>query len=168
MRAALAGWATGVAIVTVKDGRDDIGATVSAFCPISAEPPLVAISLMTGFYLAEVVGRHDSFALTILAEEQRALAGRFAAAGRPSARRLLDDVKHLRGSRSGSLIPAAGVAAMECEVRQRLTAGDHLLVVADVAAVVYAGDGAAPLVRFRGRYPALARGGPSPPPAGPG
>ena len=54
MRAALAGWATGVAIVTVRDGRDDVGATVSAFCPVSAEPPLVAISLMSGSYLAEV------------------------------------------------------------------------------------------------------------------
>ena len=163
MRAAVAGWATGVAIVTARDGRDDVGATVSAFCPVSTEPPLVAISLMTGFYLEEVLGRQDAFALTILAETQRALAGRFAAAGRPSARRLLDDVKHTRGSRSGSLIPAAGVAAMECQVQQRLAAGDHLLVVAEVAAVAYADDGAAPLVRFRGRYPALARGG-SPPP----
>ena len=85
VRAALAGWATGVAIVTVRDGRDDVGATVSAFCPVSDEPPLVAISLMSGSYLAEVLGRQDAFAVTILGEQQRALAGRFAAAGRPSA-----------------------------------------------------------------------------------
>jgi flavin reductase (DIM6/NTAB) family NADH-FMN oxidoreductase RutF len=153
--AAIAGWATGVAILTVKDGRDDVGTTVSAFCPVSAEPPLVAISLMADSYPAEVLGWQDLFALTMLAEKQRALAGRFAAAGRPNARRLLDDVEHLRGSRSGSLIPAAGVAAMECEIRQRQAAGDHLLLVAEVTAVPYADESAAPLIRFRGRYPAL-------------
>jgi flavin reductase (DIM6/NTAB) family NADH-FMN oxidoreductase RutF len=157
IRAALAGWASGVAVVTVRDGRDDIGATVSAFWPVSGEPPLVAVSLMSGSYLAEVLGRQATFAVTILGEKQRALAGRFAAAGRPSARRLLDGVAHVRGSRSGSLIPAAGVAAIDCEVRQRLTTGDHLLVIAEVVATVYADDGAVPLVRFRGRYPRLAQ-----------
>jgi flavin reductase (DIM6/NTAB) family NADH-FMN oxidoreductase RutF len=84
------------------------------------------------------------------------LAGRFAAAGRPSARRLLDGVEHVRGSRSGSLIPASGVAAIDCAVRQRLPAGDHLLLIADVAAAVYVDDAAVPLIRFRGRYPRLA------------
>ncbi len=157
-RAALAGWASGVAVVTVRDGRDDVGATVSAFCPVSDEPPLVAVSLISGSYLAEVLGRHDAFAVTILGARQRMLAGRFAAAGRPSARRLLDGVEHVRGSRSGALIPAAGVAAIDCEVRRRLPAGDHLLVIAEVEATVYAEDGAAPLIRLRGRYPALAPG----------
>jgi flavin reductase (DIM6/NTAB) family NADH-FMN oxidoreductase RutF len=155
VRAALAGWATGVAIVTIRDGRDDVGATVSAFCLVSEDPPLVAISLMSGSYPAEVLGRHDTFAVTILGEQQRALAGRFAAAGRPSARRLLDGVGHLRGSHCGSLIPASGVAAIECEARQRLTAGDHLLVVAEIIAAAYVDEHAAPLIRFRGRYPAL-------------
>ncbi|HKB31890.1 MAG TPA: flavin reductase family protein [Streptosporangiaceae bacterium] len=156
--AALAGWASGVAVVTVRDGRDDVGATVSAFCPVSEEPPIVAVSLLSGSYLAEVLGRQDAFAVTILSERQRVLAGRFAAAGRPSARRLLDGVEHVRGSRSGSLIPASGVAAIDCAVRQRLPAGDHLLLIADVAAAVYVDDAAAPLLRFRGRYPLLARG----------
>jgi flavin reductase (DIM6/NTAB) family NADH-FMN oxidoreductase RutF len=151
-RAALAGWAAGVTVVTVRDERDDVGSTVSAFCPVSEDPPLVAVSLMSSSYLAEVLGRQDAFAVTILGEGQRALAGRFAAAGRPSARRLLDGVEHVRGSRSGSIIPAAGVAAIDCQVRQRLTAGDHLLLLAEVTDTVYVDDGAAPLIRFRGRY----------------
>ena len=43
--AALASWAGAVVLVTVADGRDDVGATVSAFCPVSADPALVLISL---------------------------------------------------------------------------------------------------------------------------
>jgi flavin reductase (DIM6/NTAB) family NADH-FMN oxidoreductase RutF len=151
---ALAGFATGVVLVTVRDGRDDIGATVSAFCPVSHDPPLVLVSLMSGSYLAEVLGRQDAFAVTILAAGQRALAGSFAAAGRPSARRILDGVPHLRGSRSGALVVEAGLAAIECEARQRVTTGDHLLVIAEAVGVPYADGGAAPLIRYRGRYPA--------------
>ena len=163
LRAALAEFATGVVLLTVRDGRDDIGATVSAFCPVSLEPPLVLVAIMSGSYLAEVLGRQDTFAVTILGEGQRMLAGRFAAAGRPSARRLLDEVPHTRGSRSGALIADSGLGAIECAARQRVTAGDHLLVVAEAVNVPYAGDGAAPLIRFRGGYPALVPPRPGPP-----
>ena len=36
----------------IRDGRDDVGTTVSAFCPVSEDPPLVAVSLMSGSYLS--------------------------------------------------------------------------------------------------------------------
>ena len=83
------------------------------------------------------------------------LAGRFAAAGRPGARLLLDGVSHQRGALSGALIPAGGLAALECEVTERLPAGDHLLVVFRVVAVPYVAESGEPLIRFRGRYPSL-------------
>ena len=156
VRAAFAEFATGVVLLTVKDGRDDIGATVSAFCAVSLEPPLVLASITSASYLAEVLARRDQFAVTILAESQRMLAGRFAAAGRPSARRLLDGVPHRRGSRSGALIVDSGLAAIECAAAQRLPAGDHLLLVAEVLSVPYVGASTAPpLIRFRSRYPQL-------------
>ena len=78
---ALASFPTGVTLVMVADGRDDIGTTVSAFCPVSQSPPLVLVSLIADSYPAEVLGRVDRFAVTMLAAGQRALAGRFAAAG---------------------------------------------------------------------------------------
>jgi flavin reductase (DIM6/NTAB) family NADH-FMN oxidoreductase RutF len=149
-------WAAGVTLVTVADGRDDIGTTVSAFCPVSADPPLVLVSLMAESYPAEVLARLGTFAVTLLAAGQRSLAGRFAAAGRPGARLLLDSVPHRRGEHSGALIPEGGLAALECAVTQRIPAGDHVLLLAGVAAVPYAAPGGAPLIRYRGGYPALA------------
>ena len=99
--------------MTVADGRDDIGATVSSFSPVSAEPPLVLVSLMSGSYPAELFSRPDEpvtrFAVTLLAAGQRVLAGRFAASGRPAARLMLDDVPHRRGPGSGALIPEGGL-----------------------------------------------------------
>jgi flavin reductase (DIM6/NTAB) family NADH-FMN oxidoreductase RutF len=152
---ALGAWAAGVTLLTVADGRDDIGTTVSAFCPVSADPPLVLVSLIAGSYPAEVLGRLDVFAITLLAAGQRALAGRFAAAGRPGARLLLDPVAHHRGALSRALIADDGLAALECEVAQRIPAGDHLLLIAGVLAVSYVAPAGAPLIRYRGRYPAL-------------
>jgi flavin reductase (DIM6/NTAB) family NADH-FMN oxidoreductase RutF len=152
---ALASFATGVTLVTVVDGRDDIGTTVSAFCPVSWSPPLVLVSLIADSYPAEVLGRVDRFAVTVLRAGQRALAGRFAVAGRPGARLLLDGVPHARGEVSAALIPGGGLAALECAVAQRVPAGDHLLVIASVLGVPYVSDASDPLIRFAGRYPAL-------------
>ena len=152
---ALASFATGVTLVMVADGRDDIGTTVSAFCPVSWSPPLVLVSLIADSYPAEVLARVDRFAVTVLSTSQRALAGRFAVAGRPGARVLLEGTPHMRGEASGALIPRDGLAALECAAVQRVPAGDHLLVIASVLTVPYVADSGGPLIRFAGRYPAL-------------
>jgi flavin reductase (DIM6/NTAB) family NADH-FMN oxidoreductase RutF len=152
---AVASFATGVTLVTVADGRDDIGTTVSAFCPVSLSPPLVLVSLIGSSYPAEVLGRQDRFAITVLAAGQRALAGSFAVTGRPSARLLLAGTPHRRGERTGALIPEGGLAALEASASQRLPAGDHQLVVAEVLAVAYVAETGSPLIRFAGRYPSL-------------
>lgn len=150
---AVSTFATGVLVVTVCDGRDDLGTTVTAFMPVSLDPPLVCVSIAAESYLAEVLGRRDRWALTVLAAGQRALAGRFAAEGRPSARLLLAAAPHHRGPLSGALVVEGGLAALECETRQRIEAGDHVLFVAEVLAIDYTGEHAAdPLIRVNRRY----------------
>jgi flavin reductase (DIM6/NTAB) family NADH-FMN oxidoreductase RutF len=149
---ALSAWPGAVTLLTIADGRDDIGTTVSAFCPVSADPPLVLVSLTTDSYPAEVLRRLDTFAVTMLAAGQRMLAGRFAAAGRPGARLLLDGVTHRRGELTGALVPDGGLAAFECSVSTRLPAGDHLLLISRVLAIPYVAEAGDPLIRFRGGY----------------
>jgi flavin reductase (DIM6/NTAB) family NADH-FMN oxidoreductase RutF len=154
--AALDSWVAGVTLVTVADGRDDVGATVSAFCPVSEDPPLVAVSLQARSYPAELFGRDSEpvtrFAVTMLSAGQRVLSGRFAAAGRPGARLMVGDVPNFRGSASGALIVEGGLAALECEAEQVIPAGDHMLVVARVISVPYVTDAVEPLIRFRRHY----------------
>lgn len=155
---ALGAFASGVTLVTVADGREDVGVTVSSFCPVSTQPPLILVALTVGSYPAELLGRLDRFAVTVLASGQRMLAGRFATAGRPGARLLLNDVPHHRGTVSGALIPD-GLAAMECEVVSRMPAGDHLLVIGHVLIVPNVAESGAPLVRFHRQYRTLAAAG---------
>ena len=118
---------------------------------------MVVVSLIADSYPAEVLSRPSlpaaQFAVTLLAADQKLLAGQFAAAGRPSARRILDDAPHTRGAQSGALIPLGGLAALECSVARRVPAGDHLLVISAVTSVAYVAEAGDPLIRFRGRYP---------------
>ncbi|WP_019633124.1 flavin reductase family protein [Actinomadura atramentaria] len=149
---AMAGFATGVVVLTVRDGRDDHGTTVTAFLSVSADPPTVLASLTSTSYLAEVLSRRDRFAATVLGAGQRALAGRFAAPGRPGARILLAAELHHRGAVSDALIPDASVTSFECEIRDRVPAADHTLFVAEVLAVDHFTRSVAPLIRLNHRY----------------
>lgn len=157
----MARFASGVTVVTVADGRDDVGSTVSAFASISADPAIIMISLSVDSYLTETVDRQDTFAVSLLGWQHRAVAGRFSAEGRPSARLLLANEPHQRGATSGALVVDSALAALECQVRQRVPAGDHVVYLADVTALVEVSgpsDATTPLVRYRGRYRTLATG----------
>ncbi|WP_113702838.1 flavin reductase family protein [Nonomuraea lactucae] len=144
--------AAGVAVITVRDGRDDLGATVSALMSVSLEPPLVLVSLVGSGYLCEVLLRQDRWAASLLSAGQAAIASRFAAAGRPSARHLVAGIPHHRGPHSDALIIEGGVAALEAETTRVVPAGDHTLFIARVLAVAHVDATLQPLVRLRGRY----------------
>lgn len=149
---AMAQVAAPVAIVTVRDGRDDVGVTVSTFVSISLDPPLVMVSLGTSGYVNEVLLRRDRWAATLLSAGQAAMASRFAAAGRPSARLLVAGTPHHRGPSSEALIVEGGMTAVEAETSRVFPGGDHTLFVAQVLAIDYVDPSAQPLVRLRGRY----------------
>ena len=149
---ALAAFGTGVVVVTVREGRDDIGTTLTAFASVSLDPPMVLVAVAAESYLSEVLRRCDRWAATVLSAAQRAIAGRFAVAGRPSARLLIASVPHHRGELSDALIVDEGRAALECETRQRVPAGDHVVFVAEVLAVDYVVAERPPLIRVDHRY----------------
>lgn len=149
---AMAQVAAGVAVVTVRDDRDDLGTTVATLMSVSLDPPLVLISLDSAGYLAEVLLRRDRWAASVLADGQQAIASRFATSGRPGARLLLAGVAHHRGARSEALIVEHGVAAIEAETARVVPAGDHTLFIGEVLGVDYVDAAKPPLVRLRSRY----------------
>lgn len=152
---AMAQLAAGVTVVTVRDGRDDHGTTVTSLVSLSLEPPLVMVSLNSAGYLNEVLLRTDRWAASLLSGDQAAIASRFATKGRPSARLLLADVPHHRGAASEALIIEQGVAALEVETAKVVPAGDHTLYIAELLAVDYVDATRPPLVRLRSRYRVL-------------
>ena len=148
---ALAQYAAGVCLLTVQDGIDDVGTTVTSVMSVSAHPPLVAVGLTADGYPAEVLEEVGRCGLTVLAADHAIVASRFSSAGRPSARHLLESVPWTRTA-SGAIVLTDGPAALDCRLERLVEAGDHvlaLLLVEDVAAL---NPGAAPLLRLRGRY----------------
>ena len=162
--AALRQHPAGVALLTVRDDIDDVGTTVTSLTSVSAAPPLVAVGLDADGYPAEVLEAVGSCAVTVLAAGQAILASRFSSAGRPSARHLLEAVPWSRAPVSGAIVLDGGVLALDCRLDRLVPAGDHVLALLMVAGVPVLHEGAAPLLRRRGRYVGLAGERGLPPP----
>ena len=150
--AALRQLASGVCLLTVRDGIDDVGTTVSSVMSVSASPPLVAVGLSAGGYPAEVLEEVGSCGLTVLAGQHAIVASRFSSAGRPSARHLLEAVPWTRASHSGAIVLDDGLAALDCRLDRLIEAGDHVLALLGIEDVLSVGAAGPPLVRLRGRY----------------
>jgi len=150
--AALRQYAAGVCLLTVRDGIDDVGTTVSSFLSVSAQPPLVAVGLDAGGYPAEVLAEVGTCALTVLADRHAIVASRFASAGRPSARHLLETVPWRRGAVSDAILLEDGLAALDCRLDRVVEAGDHVLALLAVEDVPVLGEQGRPLLRLRGRF----------------
>jgi flavin reductase (DIM6/NTAB) family NADH-FMN oxidoreductase RutF len=148
---ALAQYAAGVCLLTVQDGIDDVGTTVTSVMSVSAAPPLVAVGLTAQGYPAEVLEEVGRCGLTVLAAEHAIVASRFSSAGRPSARHLLESVPWTRTA-SGAIVLSEGLAALDCRLERFVEAGDHVLALLAVEDVPVQHPDARPLLRLRGRY----------------
>jgi flavin reductase (DIM6/NTAB) family NADH-FMN oxidoreductase RutF len=150
--AALRQYAAGVCLLTVRDGIDDVGTTVSSVMSVSADPPLVAVALTADGYPAEVLEEVGSCGLTVLAAEHGIVASRFSSAGRPSARHLLEAVPWTRAAGSDAIVLSGGLVALDCRLDRLIEAGDHVLALLTVEDVPVLPANARPLLRLRGRY----------------
>ncbi|WP_037573751.1 flavin reductase family protein [Phaeacidiphilus oryzae] len=159
-RAALGRLASGVVLVTAHDEEDgprgeDIGMTATAFMSVSLEPPLVLISLRQDSRMDEALSRIDHWAVSILSESQRHIAGRFAMKGRVSDRLLFEDIPYRRGEASGAPLVGGALATIECRTHERMPAGDHNLLVGRVLHATIPSPEGTPLLHFRSRYRGL-------------
>ncbi len=145
----------GVCLLTLQDGIDDVGTTISSVMSVSAEPPLVAVGLGADGYPAELLAEVGRCALTVLRAEHAIVASRFASAGRPSARHLLESVPWTR-SAGGAIVLTDGLVALDCRLERLVPAGDHVLALLGVDDVPVLDPAGEPLLRFRGRYAGVA------------
>lgn len=151
-RAVLGRFASGVTVVTVRDadGRDH-GMTVSAFCSVSLEPPLVLACIDRTATLLPSLGAGTAYAINVLSESQEALSRRFAA----EMDDRFDGVGYTRGP-SGSPLLDDTLAYLECRVEARVDAGDHVVVIGRVENT-HVNEDAAPLLYYRSGYGRLVR-----------
>lgn len=77
-REALSHWSGAVTIVAVRDGPTVHATTVTSFFPVSADPPLVAISLGPNAQVLPWLDPGARFVVSFLGEDQRRLAAAHA------------------------------------------------------------------------------------------
>ncbi|MFF8380811.1 flavin reductase family protein [Streptomyces sp. NPDC015661] len=156
-RAAMSRLAAGVVLVTAHDPDDgprgeDVGMTATAFMSVSLDPPLVLVSLRNGSRMDDLLTDVPVWAVSILADDQRHVAGRFAMKNRVSDRLLFADLPYTRGEESGAPLMDGALSVLECRTENRVVAGDHTLVVGRVLTVGLPSSGGGPLTYFQGKY----------------
>jgi flavin reductase (DIM6/NTAB) family NADH-FMN oxidoreductase RutF len=151
-RAVLGRFASGVTVVTAVNPTDrrDHGMTVSAFCSVSLDPPLVLLCASTTVDMHEVLAETSHFVVNILRENQEAIARRFA--GTDPDR--FDGIGYTRGKSSVALLDDV-LAYVECRKVAAHRAGDHTIYVGQVeSAETREGR---PLLYYRSGYAQLER-----------
>ncbi|MFD3625584.1 flavin reductase family protein [Streptomyces sp. NPDC058698] len=162
-RDALSRLAAGVVLVTAQEAPldpddpgapagEDVGMTATAFLSVSLDPPLVLVSLRDGSRMDDLLDEQPMWAVSVLSESQRHIAGRFAMKGRVSDRLLFADIPYRRGEHSGAPLVGGALATLECRTEQRVAAGDHTLVIGRVLTARVPSAEGGPLTYFRGRY----------------
>jgi flavin reductase (DIM6/NTAB) family NADH-FMN oxidoreductase RutF len=144
--------ATGVTVVTtVEPGGAPRGLTASAVASVSLDPPLILACVDRTSDTHDCIERAGVFAVSILGEDDEALAVRFAGGLAPMK---FHDVEHGRAA-TGAPILARALAWADCRLWASYDGGDHTIFVGEVVAGA-AGEGA-PLLHFLGGYVLLAR-----------
>ncbi|NEB81846.1 flavin reductase [Streptomyces sp. SID14478] len=159
-RAALSRLAAGVVLLTAHEPAldpegppgEDAGMTATAFMSVSLDPPLVLVSVRNGSRMDDLIDEQPLWAVSMLAESQSHIAGRFAMKGRLSDRLLFEDIPYVRGEHTGAPLVGGALATLECRTEQVVPAGDHTLVIGRVLSASLPSADGGPLTYFRGRY----------------
>ena len=143
-------FASGIAIITTRDGERDLGMTVNAFCSVSLSPPLVLVCVDHEATMHDLLLRHPKLGISIMASEHEAHCRRFAD---KSETRRFEGVACRRGESSVMLLEDA-MAHLECQLVHHCEAGDHTIFIAQVERGSMR-EGR-PLVFFGGQFAQLA------------
>ncbi|MEO1530738.1 MAG: flavin reductase family protein [Pseudomonadota bacterium] len=135
LRRALGAFATGVTIVTTceKGGDDEVaspvGFTANSFTSVSLTPPILLVCLAHTAASYELFCASDTFAVNVLAADQQETAKVFATRGADK----FADVAWHAGERGAPLIDGS-LARFDCAIHERVTAGDHDILLGRVLA----------------------------------
>ena len=162
-REAMGEFPTGVTVVTVACGDGTMhGMTVNSFSSVSLDPMLVLVCLNEKSCGLGLIERAGAFVVNVLSAGQQDVSRRFASRNRPAGSAMFDGVPFEPGV-TGCPVLVDATASFDCRLWQSHRAGDHLIVLGEVVALVHRPQ-LEPLIFHAGTYKALGQG-PMPPAA---
>jgi len=146
IRRAMGQFASGVTVITtVTPGGEPAGCTVSAFCSLSLDPPLVLVCIDKARAMHELLTTAPGYVVNVLHADQQDLAQRFARRGDD---RFTGLTVHY-GRHNIPLISGA-IAHIECDRHTVLDGGDHTIILGRIQGLaVHDGE---PLLYARGAF----------------
>ncbi|MEM9331916.1 MAG: flavin reductase family protein [Pseudomonadota bacterium] len=124
--------ANSVTVVTTNGPAGQHGATVSAFCSVSADPPTALVCLNSKSRIADLVTKNGKFNINILAEGTRHYAERFSGMHDHSVPDRFQDIE--AGNNEMPELP--GSTVLTCDIDQCIVSGSHHIIIGKVRAVV--------------------------------
>jgi flavin reductase (DIM6/NTAB) family NADH-FMN oxidoreductase RutF len=150
LRALMARFPAGVAVVTVVLRGQRVGLTVASLVSLSLEPPLIGVAIRRDAALHELLRDAGTFAVSLLAAGQEHLAQHFARGVPPIA--LWENVP-VRNEEGPPELDGA-VGWLRCKTAAEHETGDHTFFVGEVEHLE-AGPARSPLVFHGQSYLAL-------------
>jgi flavin reductase (DIM6/NTAB) family NADH-FMN oxidoreductase RutF len=145
-REVMAHWATGVTIVTTRLDDAPVGITASSFASLSLQPPQVLICVNKRLSTNEAISEGGSFAINILAAEQKEWGILFAGM-RPEVTDRFAGIDWYTAETGAPILPEV-LGWLDCRLRQVYDGEDHSIFVGEVVASGARDDGA-PLLYYR-------------------
>ena len=155
-RAVMGHSATGVTIVTTRNGDEVRGMTANSVTSISLDPLSVLVCVNRDAISHRVLSAGRTFCVNILSDQQEALSRACARPDTPEAG--LEGVPYRTGE-SGAPIIEGALAYLDCRVTTSFEYGTHTIFVGEPIDLSFS-DGK-PLLFYRGRYAAMQDGSPS-------
>ncbi len=146
-------YATGVAILTVRNGDRLHGMTANSFTSVSLDPLLVLVCILRASTTHEMVTQSGAFAVNFVGEAQVELARRFAKQTPVPPEPFGDIAFH--AAVTGAPIFDDGLGYVDCRVASAHLAGDHSIFVGEVLATGIGTTKSGPLIWFDGAYHSL-------------
>jgi flavin reductase (DIM6/NTAB) family NADH-FMN oxidoreductase RutF len=145
---------TGVTVVTVaSDDSNMHGITVNSFSSVSLDPMLVLVCINETSRGISLLAHAGMFVVNVLSAGQQDVSRWFANRDRPAGSTMFDGVPFEPGV-TGCPVLVGATASFECRLRQSHRAGDHLIVLGQVVALVHRPQ-LEPLIFHAGSYKSL-------------
>ena len=136
-RRAMGSFPTGVTVVTVAfDDSKMHGITVNSCSSVSLDPMLVLVCLNETSPAVSLIARAGAFVVNVLSAGQQDVARWFANRYRSAGAAMFDGVPFEPGI-TGCPVLVDATASFECRLRQSHPAGDHLIVLGEVIALIH-------------------------------
>jgi flavin reductase (DIM6/NTAB) family NADH-FMN oxidoreductase RutF len=121
----------GLYVVTVAADGEEHGMTANWVTQAAFEPPMVAVAVENISRTIEMIRDAHHFALSVLHEGQRELAGRLGRASGQAPEKL-KGIRTKPAPVTGTPVLAECVGWLECRVISTLPAGDHTIVLGEI------------------------------------